>query len=347
MKHLMPHRDFRLVSGGKTFHWIGFQNEYPNNSITRFLNTWCTTNPDLFAQTSGTTGAPKTTALKKSAMQASAEKTGAFLNLGPKTKALLCLSPEIIAGKMMLVRAWVLGWELTVVAPTAQPLQEVAGNFDFAAVVPHQAAASLTDLNRVTLLIVGGGEIPFALWQHLTQLKTTVYQTFGATETVSHFAMRRVIGAQEYQSYTCLPGIEVAADAHSCLVVKAPGLLAAPLETNDVVTIIDQHHFFWHGRADHAINSGGVKLHPEVLESRLAAMGFKDVLFIGARHHTLGEQLVLVVKTLQGIDATTFKNWHPYEVPKKIVAFADWPLTGNGKVRRAALVEKLQTAGEI
>jgi len=71
----------------------------------------------VIVRTSGSTGDPKEVTLKKSHMLNSARATGIFFKLGENTRALLCLPANFIAGKMMLVRAMTMGWDLHVVAP--------------------------------------------------------------------------------------------------------------------------------------------------------------------------------------------------------------------------------------
>ncbi|MEN8194764.1 MAG: O-succinylbenzoic acid--CoA ligase, partial [Bacteroidota bacterium] len=70
----------------------------------QFLKLLFDDNEVITVQTSGSTGKPKEILLSKQAMLHSAEATGQFFNLQPKTKALHCLSTDFIAGKMMWVR---------------------------------------------------------------------------------------------------------------------------------------------------------------------------------------------------------------------------------------------------
>ncbi|NNG10245.1 MAG: O-succinylbenzoic acid--CoA ligase, partial [Arenibacter sp.] len=76
-------------------------------AIGQFLMDWLDTTDTLEVQTSGSTGPPKILTLKKLHMANSALATGSFFKMGVGTKALLCLSAQHIAGKMMLVRAMV------------------------------------------------------------------------------------------------------------------------------------------------------------------------------------------------------------------------------------------------
>ena len=72
-------------------------------------------------RTSGSTGDPKPITLRREQMIASAQATGAALDLRPGCRALVCLPTSYIAGRMMLVRGLVLDMEMTVVEPTSNP----------------------------------------------------------------------------------------------------------------------------------------------------------------------------------------------------------------------------------
>ena len=75
----------------------------------RFMLDWVDGTTVVKVKTSGSTGTPKTIELDKQAMVNSAIATGNFFNLKPGDRALHCLPVNYIAGKMMLVRAMVLG----------------------------------------------------------------------------------------------------------------------------------------------------------------------------------------------------------------------------------------------
>ena len=99
--------------------------------------------------TSGTTGKPKQLQLCKEAMRASALATGEFLICYQKDKALLCLPARYIAGKMMFIRAVVLGLELDFVNPCKEPLKETDKKcMIFVAMVPLQVHHSITQIEQ-------------------------------------------------------------------------------------------------------------------------------------------------------------------------------------------------------
>jgi O-succinylbenzoic acid--CoA ligase len=105
-------------------------------------------------QTSGTTGIPKMIRTDK---WNSALATGDFFELSPGDKALYCLPTKYIAGKMMLVRSFILGLDIDFVAPSSHPLTKNETKYDFAAMV-LQVENSLTGLKKLKL-IVGGAKM--------------------------------------------------------------------------------------------------------------------------------------------------------------------------------------------
>ena len=102
----------------------------------QFLKDWFNSDDYVMVQTSGSTGIPKKIQLQKNHMIASAQATGTYFNCLEGTKALLCLSADFIAGKMMWVRALTLGWDMYLSEPTGNPLENTEMSFDFSAMVP-------------------------------------------------------------------------------------------------------------------------------------------------------------------------------------------------------------------
>jgi O-succinylbenzoic acid--CoA ligase len=80
--------------------------------------------------------------MNKQNMVNSALATGDF-DLSPGDKALYCLPTRYIAGKMMLIRSFILGLEIDFVAPSSHPLDKNTKVYDFVAMVPLQAQNSL------------------------------------------------------------------------------------------------------------------------------------------------------------------------------------------------------------
>jgi O-succinylbenzoic acid--CoA ligase len=315
-------------------------------SMGRFLESWLDFNETLPVHTSGSTGEPKCIELEKFRMINSAKATGSYFKLGPRTSALLCLSPDFIAGKMMLVRAMVLGWDLHVVAPERDALVQYDNDYDFVAMVPYQLTYSIEALAKVRKLIVGGSAVPESLVDRLQDLPTEVFATYGMTETITHVAVRRLNGFARSDHYTALPGVKFHTDEQDRLIIEAPQIMAAPLRTNDQVELVSPTSFRWMGRSDNVINSGGIKINPEHLEQKLNRYIDNRLVVTSQPDEVLGERVVLAIENPSGEDiiglGTAMEKLGKYERPKKIFTLSRFPLTENGKIKRATIRELLR-----
>ena len=109
---------------------------------------------------------------------------------------------------------------------------------------------------------------------------------------------------------------------------------------HDVVDLLSPGTFRWRGRADGAINSGGIKLFPEELEQLYAPALSGQSYYVCAEQHPQWGQSVLLVIEGRDIDTDaiaarlrTIVADHR-RLPKRIVAAAALPRTANGKIRR-------------
>ncbi|WP_246865748.1 AMP-binding protein [Croceivirga thetidis] len=310
-------------------------------AIGDFICDWFSKNDFVEVQTSGSTGKPKTIRIEKRFMVNSALATGSFFNLNAGDTALLCLPAEFIAGKMMLVRAMVLGLHLDFVSPSSSPLQENKSDYDFCAMVPLQVENSIENLHRLNKLIIGGAPISNSLKNKLGNLETKFFETYGMTETITHIAAKRL----NDEFFKVLPGVSVSIDDRGCLVINAPIISKTEVVTNDLVTVDSESSFKWLGRFDNIINSGGVKLIPEVIEKKLSSE-IKGRFFVsGVPDHTLGEKLILVVegqevpKLKEAL--STLPSLKRFELPKSIHFIPYFKETGSGKINRTKTLELL------
>jgi O-succinylbenzoic acid--CoA ligase len=289
-------------------------------------------------QTSGTTGEPKVLKVKKQLMANSAIATGAFFDLNPGDKALYCLPTRFIAGKMMLVRSFILGLDIDFVEPSSNPLAKNDTKYDFAAMVPLQAQNSLGALKDVRKLIVGGARMNRSLEKSLSKSKNIVYETYGMTETLTHIAAK-VVGEK---FFTILPNIQISQNEYNCLVVDAPSISEEKIITNDLVELINDHQFVFLGRADNVVNSGGIKLIPEQIEEKLAH-GIHSRFFVGGvADAVLGEKLVLVIEgEKQAIDEEIYSTLGKYEKPKEVFYLSKFMETESGKIKRKEILASL------
>lgn len=296
-----------------------------------FLLDWFDSKSYIEMQTSGTTGAPKIISVSKQAMVESALATGDFFELQPGNKALQCLPVKYVAGKMMLVRAMILGLDLEFVAPSSHPLDHLDMDFDFVAMVPLQAQNSLVELKRVKKMIIGGAAINKNLEKQLLKLPTQVFETYGMTETITHIAARKL----GEKAFTVLPGVTISYDDRNCLVIHAPRISDDVIVTNDIVELVNENQFVFLGRMDNVINSGGIKLIPEQIEEKLAHH-IHQRFFITSKPDTeLGEKVILVVEgEKQDLGDDLYDELDKYEKPKEIVFINCFKETGSGKVMR-------------
>lgn len=312
--------------------------------ICEFLLQWCNPEPFVTGSTSGSTGKPKLLKLSKNAMIASAKRTIEAFQLAPGTRALICLPVRYIAGRMMLVRAMVGQWNVTLCAPEVKALLHIPHQYQFTAMVPHQAmqcAEAQMDLSRFGILLLGGAAVPASLVGLLKGV--AAFESYGMTETVSHIALRKV-GEVWFKS---LPGIGLTVNREGCLVIDAPDLTDAPLTTRDLVEMAPDGRFRLLGRADWVINSGGIKLFPEQMEQRAAPLFRGPFAFVPLSHPTLGTQVCLAVTPAEELDEAFYGQLAQvlsrYEMPKKTVVCTEWPLTPGGKTDRLRVVALVTT----
>ena len=318
-----------------------------SKEINQFLKEWFSDAHYVLVNTSGSTGIPKTIKLRKDFMINSALATGRYFQLGENTKALCCLPIKFIAGKMMLVRALTLGWDLDVIESTSNPLQEITKEYDFSAMVPLQLRNSISKIDQIKTLIVGGGVVSRELKKAIQTIDTNCYATYGMTETITHIAVKKLnkFSQSELESesvYKTLPDVTISKDKRSCLVIRAPKISNENIITNDVIELISKSEFNWKGRLDHVINSGGVKLHPEEIEQKLSNTIYSRFFVAGILDEILGEKCILVIEGENyPITKKHFSKLSRFEIPKAIFFIPKFIETGSGKIQRLKTLDLL------
>ncbi|MFO7978741.1 MAG: AMP-binding protein [Bacteroidales bacterium] len=313
--------------------------------VLEFLHQWFDDTQGITLFTSGSTGPPKKVILPKKAMMASAEMTGRFFKLKPGMTAHLCLSPDFVAGKMLIVRALAHGMDLLTTHVGANPLEALTQDVDFSAMVPLQVANVLKHnpekMEQVSILIIGGGAVSPLLEQQLMHLKTNCWHTYGMTETLSHIALRPMNGPERSDWFTPLPGVEVSADPRGCLVINAPAIIPEKVVTNDLV-LVKNNRFQVLGRKDDVIISAGHKLHPAVIEQKIGSWLSSPFFLAGEQHPSAGQIPVLFVEApprenqKQQIQEHLEQRLDPYEVPRKVIMLDRFVYLESGKINRQA-----------
>lgn len=337
-------------------------------TVNDFLQEWNSPSETLLVHTSGSTGKPKPMWVEKQRMLNSAHITCDFLGLRPGDSALLCMSLDYIAGKMMVVRSIERKLRLFSVKPSGHPLSDeslakmVEMDFDFVAMVPMQVYNTLQvpqereRLSRIKHLIIGGGAIDDALAEELRSLPGAVWSTYGMTETLSHIALRRLNGEEASEWYQPFDSVGMSLNSDGCLVIDAPLVCSEPLVTNDIAEIKQQEtsshssdassslktsspHVLFRikGRKDNVICSGGIKIQIEEVENLLRQHLDAPFLLAKKKDEKFGEIAVLVTESgdLEGVEAICRQVLPKYWVPRQYLHFDQLPMTETGKPKRA------------
>ena len=316
-------------------------------SLEEFLSEWNNPSPYVHVQTSGSTGTPKPMLVEKSRMLASARITNDFLGLHPDDTALLCMSLDYIAGKMMVVRALERHLNLVTVEPSGHPLChtgdrnccDIPGechssscpqcDISFAAMVPLQVYNSLQvpeereRLKQIKHLIIGGGAIDDDLADELKTFPNAVWSTYGMTETLSHIALRRLSGSDASDWYTPFPSVTVSLSDESTLIID----IAKIFSDNSKFRII--------GRKDNTICSGGLKIQPEELERQLRPYMRVPYLISKRPDSKFGEIVVLLTEgPIDDARQICERVLPKYHHPRAYVHVVHIPLTATGKPAR-------------
>lgn len=337
--------------------------------IGDFLIDWLDQTSDLVVKTSGSTGTPKTIPLKKQHMVNSAIATGTCFDLQAGNTSLLCLPTQYIAGKMMLVRAMVLGLELDYLAPSSNPMEHIQKEYDFCAMVPFQLQNCMAKIEQIRTLLVGGAPLSMQLKKQVQHKSTQIFETYGMTETITHVAVKKInSGAsrsslrprqggavetsvdrkniEKYYSFKALPNVIFSIDERDCLVLDAPKIASETIITNDIVKLISETEFEWLGRFDNVINSGGVKLFPELIEAKLAPFLKHSFFVAGMPDEEFDQRLVLVIEgdtDLETILREIRENGslERFEIPTFVYSLPNFIRTDTDKIRRKETLKQI------
>ena len=314
-------------------------------SVEEFLEEWNNSSETVLVHTSGSTGEPKPMQVEKCRMLNSARITCDFLGLYEGDTALLCMSLDYIAGKMMVVRALERGLQLISVEPSGHPLAVTQRGqspcVDFAAMVPMQVYNSLQvpeereRLMQIRHLIIGGGAIDEALAAELKSFPNAVWSTYGMTETLSHIALRRLSGSDASDYYTPFPSVHLSLSDEGCLVIDAPEVCPETLVTNDIGELRPDGTFRILGRKDNVICSGGLKIQAEELERLLRPHLHIPYLISKRPDEKFGEIVVLLTEGSVDEARTVCERILPkYHQPRAYIHIDKIPMTATGKPAR-------------
>ena len=335
-------------------------------TLEDFLSEWNNDSDRVLVHTSGSTGKPKLMMVEKKRMLNSARITCDFLGLKPGDSALLCMSLDYIAGKMVVVRSIERHLHLISVPPSGHPLKDVNKEITFAAMVPMQVYNTLQvpeereRLCHIRHLIIGGGAIDAALEKELKSFpgNIAIWSTYGMTETLSHIALRRINGDEASEWYQPFDSVHISQTEEGCLVIDAPQVCAETLVTNDIVEIepyiynkVEKLRFRIKGRKDNVICSGGIKIQIEDVETLLKPHLEKPFMLAKKKDGKFGEIAVLLSEDedIKRVEATVRRllsdesekssdhKKYKYWIPKEFRYVEHLPLTETGKPKRCCL----------
>lgn len=271
--------------------------------------------PDLsvVALTSGTTSDPKPVELSFKALMSSANSLYRAANLNSDAKWLCCLPPYFIAGLSIFARSWVN--QQRPIFHNSFDIEKIenevkAESFDAISLLPNQLKKLLDaeiDLSKLQTILIGGSSIDFDLQNRVLNLGLKAYFTYGMTETFGGICLNHklidnteaeIVEGQIYlHSGSAMSGYR-----HNQRLtfhkITADGWLA----TGDLGTY-DDGVLNVTGRIDDLINSGGIKVEPEMIERALHSAGYMNVVVIGTQHKTLGSCVTVLTTEKNNLPA--------------------------------------------
>ena len=324
--------------------------------VIEFITNWLQGKKEFHFATSGSTGKPKTIAAPRELLELSAHRTNNYFKIDSTDTILVCLDVKRIGGFMMLLRGLLGNSDLIIQEPSARPFEQlsISQSPTFISLVPNQLYHSIGHLRnderwqKLKAILVGGAPLDHTLESTVLDLEVPVYQTFGMTETFSHIALKCINGPGRSTNYQLLEGWQIKVDGENRLSVRfSEDSLSGWIRTNDVVRITSDRQFEWLGRFDNIINSGGIKIHPEIVEAEVQTIFSRHQLHSrffasSVADKELGERVILFIETdrepefANQLKQELTNKLPQYWAPKEIHCMPRFLATDNGKIRRSA-----------
>lgn len=307
----------------------------------------------LVMATSGSTGTPKGAQLTPANLVSSADATHQYL--GGEGQWLLAMPAHHIAGMQVLIRALIAGveplaldlsegFDIPDFARATQELKDT-GDRTYTSLTPMQLTKAMDSLEGIEALrlfdtiLVGGAATSRPTLDSAAELGIRVVTTYGSSETA---------GGCVYDGQA-IPGAKIRVrDARIELggpmiargyrnVDKHPDF-AEPgwFRTSDTGELVDGRLTVM-GRLDAIIDSGGLKLHPEVLEKAIMDLdGITGACVLGVPDQRLGQAIVAAYSgTLSPAEVIRgLADLPRWQLPKQLKHVEALPMIGPGKVDR-------------
>ncbi len=345
----------KLLLNNKSYSYQQIKSgDYESNSTFEertlaFCRQWLNGQKIFEQKTSGSTGKPKTILITRAQMQLSAKQTVATLKLVTNDVALVCVDTAYIAGKMMLVRAFENSLQIVIIEPSSNPLENIKSPFHFAAMVPLQFEnvinneSTKSKLAHCKAILIGGAPVSNSLANQIAKIQCPVFATYGMTETVSHIALKRLSAPTE-DFYTTIGNVELQTNTDDQLIIKGAITNNQKLVTNDIVQLLSPNTFKWLGRIDNVVNSGGVKIQLEDVETSIdllfSKLSITNRFFLAKKTDVyLGELMVLYIEFEIKIKHQVLVKKLKYHLakfscPKEIIYTSRFEETASGKINK-------------
>ncbi|SNS71314.1 O-succinylbenzoic acid--CoA ligase [Ekhidna lutea] len=278
--------------------------------VLELVKKWHNGDSFFVHHTSGSTGKPKAIKISREKIEYSARATMEYIDPNRQIRSsLLCLNPNFIGGAMVIYRGLIFDHDISIVPPSTAYNADLEDNYDLVSIAPLQfEQMSSSQIDRFGTILIGGAPMPVSGKPY----KSNVYSTFGMTETVSHFALRKLENDIFYTTGDTVVGIS------NDQSLKLKGTITGGnwLNTNDLIELIDDRSFKWIGRKDFIINTGGIKVNPEQVEQVLQDQFKADIMITSLPDAKLNQKIVLLSSgEHQEID---FSHLPKYHQPKEV-----------------------------
>jgi O-succinylbenzoic acid--CoA ligase len=312
--------------------------KYPEELF--WVDAWLSDKNEFEFQTSGSTGPPKTIVFSRNQILRSAKRTSMTFGWYAGMNALHSLPMSYVAGRMNILRALI----------CEQTLWRVETKVNFTLVDFNEEVEihwwtltpamldSILNLKELNLhhakLLVGGGRLSERLVQLANEVDFPIWESYGAAETLTHIALRKLNGLDAQNGFSTLPQVKLEMNEIGVLITDE--LLANQVQSLDKLEMLSHGQFLIVGRTDNLINSGGVKIYPSQVETIIEEHVEFESFVKGTTDDVWGEVVTWVVPEHESIPAD-WPSWFdstPILRPKKIERVKELPKNKNGKWKR-------------
>ncbi|MGB1037431.1 MAG: AMP-binding protein [Bacteroidia bacterium] len=326
--------------------------------VQKISKMWLEGQETFELKTSGSTGTPKLVELGRKLLIWSAESTKRALDkrstlgkINDSDESILCCIPVTkTGGFMQLIRALHFGWHIHFVDPSSNPLETISGvhHYDQTSLTPFQLENILDshkdEIGQFKSILIGGAAISLELLEKIKAFNekrtTQFWETYGMTETASHIALKKIGYDKHFRPQS---GVNLLLSENQ-LTIRIPELQFS-IDTNDIARIHGDG-FEIIGRADDVINSGGIKIHPTIIEPKIksvfsSASINRNFYISSIPDKTYGQKVILVLegeplKNESFLLEAIKRELPSYHNPKSILYVDSINRTDTGKLIRKA-----------